>query len=187
MGGGGGWLYCTCLGLPCKCVHVLIAESGRTKFAIRSSRCFLICCVLPQQKGKDRHMSFTYGSITCPLIIEGFGNRERKKVKNKKLAKKNGPVSSVCHLPDSLILFLSLKIIHNSHLTHIATKILLMHSFSGNCAASAPISTFMCLRAIYIFPWSVHIFGCCKIDRPILEIYKSLTDIWVQELGDKTL
>ncbi len=38
---------------------------------------------------------------------------------------------------------------------------------------------FMFLWAIYIFPGSVHIFGCSKIDIPILEIYKSLTDIWV--------
>ncbi len=30
-----------------------------------------------------------------------------------------------------------------------------------------------------IFPGSVHIFGCSKIDRPILEIYKSLTDIYL--------
>jgi hypothetical protein len=29
----------------------------------------------------------------------------------------------------------------------------------------------------YIFPGSVHIFRCTKIERPILEIYKSLTDI----------
>jgi hypothetical protein len=54
-----------------------------------------------------------------------------------------------------------------------------MSSFSGNYTASVPIFTFMCLWAIHIFPGSVHIFPCSRIDRPILEIYKSLTDIWV--------
>ncbi len=43
--------------------------------------------------------------------------------------------------------------------------------FSRNCAASVSLSTFMCLWAIYIFLGSVLIFGCRKIDRPILEIY----------------
>ncbi len=43
-------------------------------------------------------------------------------------------------------------------LLHTATAIPFIYSFSGNCAASATISTFICLWAIYIFPWSVHIF-----------------------------
>jgi hypothetical protein len=67
----------------------------------------------------------------------------------------------------------------HQHSKYAATKTPFVYSFSESCAGSVPISTFMCLWPIYIFPGSVHIFGCSKIDRPILEIYESLTDIWV--------
>jgi hypothetical protein len=50
----------------------------------------------------------------------------------------------------------------------------IMSSFSGNCAASVPVSTFRCLRAIYIPRISSHI-SCSRIGRSIVEIYKSFT------------
>jgi hypothetical protein len=59
---------------------------------------------------------------------------------------------------------------------HTARKIPFIYSFSGNCAAAVRKSTFECLWAIYIFPGLVYIFPCSRIGRPILEIYKSLTD-----------
>ncbi len=48
------------------------------------------------------------------------------------------------------------KMLISAHCT--STAIPFIYSFSGNSAASAPISTFMCLWAIYIFPGSVYIF-----------------------------
>ncbi len=46
-------------------------------------------------------------------------------------------------------------------------------------AASVPMSTFMCLWTICIFPRSAHVFSCRRICRPIRGLYKSLTDTWM--------
>jgi hypothetical protein len=43
--------------------------------------------------------------------------------------------------------------------TFTATKTQFMYSFSGNCAASVPISTFVCLWAIYMY------ISCSRIGR----------------------
>ncbi len=50
---------------------------------------------------------------------------------------------------------------------------------SRGLSDSVPTSTFICLLAIYIFQGSVHIFSWSRIGRPIVEIYKSLTDTWM--------
>ncbi len=63
-----------------------------------------------------------------------------------------------------------------------ARKIPLMYSFSGNSAALAPISTFLCLWSIYSPRIGIHI-SSSRIGRLVAGIYRSLTDAWMWKLG----
>ncbi len=72
-----------------------------------------------------------------------------------------------------------------SHYKDTIPKFWNKFSQKRNCAASVPISIFICLWAIYIFPQSVCLLCCRKICGLILGIYKSLTGKWMRKLGQR--
>jgi hypothetical protein len=66
-----------------------------------------------------------------------------------------------------------------------ATKIPFMYSISGNSAASAPISTFMCRWASYIALGSAYIFPPAEKADQSWEYIIALTDAWMWKLGPR--
>jgi len=70
-----------------------------------------------------------------------------------------------------------------STFSNTATAIPFIYSFSGNSAAPAPISTFMCLWAIIYIPRIGPHISSSRKGRPIVGIYNSLTDTWMWKLG----
>ncbi len=73
------------------------------------------------------------------------------------------------------------KIALQRHNTETSKQIFPEKEFA---AASVPISTLMCLWAIYIFPLTICLFCCREICMwAILEINKSLTNTWMWKLG----
>ncbi len=67
---------------------------------------------------------------------------------------------------------------------HTAKAIPFLYSFSGNCAASAPISTFMCHeRFLYSQDRSTYSISSSRNGSSIVGIYNSLKDTWMWKLG----
>ncbi len=69
------------------------------------------------------------------------------------------------------------------HCKDIVLKIRNKCSQKWNCTAPFPIPTFMYLWEIYIFPGSVCLFCCSKIDGPILGIYPPIHECGNWEAG----
>ncbi len=112
--------------------------------------------------------------LSAPILLSAAHTRSRCTHSSARVSRSTS-LSSPLRARSQIIFFYS-QCLYKSYDTE--TKIPFMHSFSGNCVVSVPISTFMCLWAIYVFLGSAHIQYFLE-----LGIYKSLTDTWMWKLG----
>ncbi len=124
-------------------------------------------------------ISILYLSL-CTARIESCCQRIGRVEVSKGVRRERRIVCEICLCFWGYYLSLDFSVLHSKD---IVPKIRNKHSQKWNCAALFPIPKFMYLRAIYMFQWSVCLFFCCcKIGKPIVEIYKSLRDTWMWKL-----
>jgi hypothetical protein len=132
---------------------------------------------------KSNYVTPISSVIKCRHVRTGPGSR--KKLDSRVVEERGGKNRDVSRLEDRRMPDLKVERIHllGYKCSNYTPTALQRHNIENSkqmpqkdCATTAPISKFMGLWAIYIFPRSIRLFCCWKICGPILGIYKSLTD-----------
>ncbi len=133
----------------------------------------MFCCVEKQEKdNKERAEDAMATASRLEARIEDRDSAVRNRQSSNYLCIKNYLAVWHCIAVECTYRFPYIKL----HCKDTIPKIRNKYSLERNCGASVPISTFMCLRAIYIFPWSVCLLCCRKyVDRSWEYINRSQT------------